>query len=1456
MAQEKKTQDQKAPEIKIRECGSLLELVCAYAESIRKKRVTNLHLLYGYACVICAGPEEVCKLVRGSNLTKIRYNLERLKITLEEKDNEMDPKTLKAMIPLYAGEAETDDDLFEAYKAFSKARIDLQKDGAGDELSHLMLLKLLSTNDETSKVYMGNHYLVSFFRKNRKIIMEEKKAPETVHYDLEKIVSESSKLYEQLGKVIYGQDNVLDKFVQGYTNSFLEGKNGVRKPAATFLFAGPPGVGKSYLASNAAKILGRDFKIFDMSEYAGHNSLGALVGFEYTYTDSKPGVLTSFVKEHPTAVLLIDEIEKAHTQVKLLFLQILEGARLTDKYTEKAVDFTKTIVIFTTNCGKSLYENNQEEQLSLIPDLEITEALKADEEFPKELISRFASGNMIMFDHLKVQDLCRMAQLKIDKVQDIFAQQYKIEIEKNYKIAQFFMFHMGAGLDARVVSQKSEDLYKRELMGFFKYALKNKKELPKEVAVNVMLNPQNKDIYSLFVNENDKEILAVTDRQMQFEPEDKIRVTQIDSVDQLVEEIEKKHFSAAILDLKYRVAAGNNGNTNILALRSVGVKCLEELRERLPQLSVYVLDRDYDAEDHKSILRAGVKAFIPNLPSGRTLGVVIRSIMNVQYPISMLERMKQKNCVVTYKSRYAIEEDGKGKIEFYDLQIKAVGSDSAELRKLANKSKVFDFEKPSIRLNDIVGAADVKKKFAYFISYIKNAEKYVAHGVEAPKGVLLYGPPGTGKTSLAKALAAECNALFLNTTGADIRNAKDPVEEIKNLFKIARNHAPAIIFVDEFDVIAKERMGNDTYSEMIVNTLLTEMEGFKERDPLKPVFVLAATNLGIEHYGDSRAAIIDPAIVRRFDSAIWVGLPGKRDRYLYVKSLLEKKKLDKRISNMGLEFVANKTRGRSNAFLQQIINTMINTAVFEEEEICDDLLCEVAENMLFGAKRTMEEKEKKSVAIHEAGHAYVGWIQGVDPNFITIESRGNHGGYVEYNCEYQPSTRQDFLNTICRMMAGRAAELVYYGEDGLNIGATSDIQKATDCAVRMICLWGMGDLGAMSMDPDTILSSSKGELVLAQVQEILAEQLKRAQQFITDGKEQMERIVDVLMDKEYIMHRELMKILEGEDWVDENEPEEPETDGEKNSDAETDTAEAAFQKTDITDNQQPAEAEEPAGSVFEVPLTGQMPSAEQAEEPSEGQSPENNGDEALETAERQAAAEPQEAEENQQRPRKWYAVMNGRRTGVVTSWAECMACIEDFEDPVYKAFASEEEAQNALHSYQTSVTEVADKKLLYYMVKVNELEHIMEHGFRTTRMYAGHSYCYFHFHPYSPKDIVERKMNRQDSYVFLAVRREIAEENHFKIRYENVPEVDEDHLYGYAEEAGRIPWDQMLLPGENEDMARDVECLVPSDLDFDKLFAVYCRNNAVARQVERMLQEADGGYAHIHVNVNAHMFRV
>lgn len=1305
---------------------------------------------------------------------------------------------------------------------------------------------------------------------------------------IRKIIENSEALNNTLKDEVIGQDTAVDKFIRGYQAALIKGKGSKEKPAATYLFAGPPGVGKSSLAKSVAKALKMPIRIFDMSEYAGNNgSIDGLIGFEKTWKDAKEGVMTSYVDKNPKSVIVIDEIEKAGNSVKMMFLQVIEGGRLTDKFTEKTVSFSDIILIFTTNCGKELYEGNYGKDLSLIPDEEVLDKLRADEAFPNELCSRFASGNIIMFNHLEPKSLLKIVDTRMSSTTKELMDTFDVNVNYDPLLPELFLFHMGAGMDARIASNKSGEFIKAEVLEFYRRMLKSGDDSVIEridVKINLPEPTRNSleiSAREMFESSKAVKVLKITDNDLKIELSN-INEIEVTSVEQMVGVLNTEKPVMAIVDLEYKMSAFNE---RILETQSVGMDCFNFLLNKAPQIPIYVVGkRIYERTEIEDIRRAGARNVVQSTSRRiNKTGLILAEAIRKVYTENNIKIMRQKRQVINFKSSYEFNNNS-GVIRIYDLKIESSDSGDAEIRMKAESSKVFDFERPKIKFEDIIGANLVKRDFNHFIKYIQNIEKYILNGGVAPKGAILYGPPGTGKTSLAKALASECNATFLSTTGADIRNANDPVKEIKELFEMARSNAPAIIFIDEFDVIGKERTGRDTYQESIVNTLLTQMEGFDDKDPLKPVFVLAATNYSVRREpGDNSSVVIDPALVRRFDNEIYVGLPDSSARKEYITMTLKKHECFKNVSEIAIDYMVEHTRGKSIAYLQKIINNLINLSIDDNRRIDDEFLTDMVETMIFGEKREESEEEILATARHETGHAYVGFRIGDMPRFISIESRGGHLGYVSFD-ESQGSSRDNYLNRICRALAGRAAEVVYYGDKGINAGASSDLNNATYIAIRMICVLGMGSLGFISIDPDKVLESPMCEKILAEAKVIIDEQFERAKNFITEGKQEFDRIVDILLEKTYIQGDDLITVLEGGD-IDDGEGSLEITDEDivarvsdnldnsnievkaaKNNSKDDNSEIVKAQNDELKDVKNDA-SKTVQNTVSDNALNN---TSNNAIDNTQNNTAENVSDTTSNTVAATTDNVQNNTPANTQDNNQCYVVFNGRKKGIYDTWGECLRQIYKFPNAVYKKYSTREEANKAIDGYRVGMKNIKDKKLLYHMVKVSDLVDMIKNSkveindigmaeytadtyksLAPTKKIGGKTYMNFHFHPYSKDDSDVRKQNPNTEYAYVCVTRDYAKAVDFGILFENTGDEKENRIYKYREGIDLIDW-KSLESFEND--AMDVECITETDVTIAVMFSIYCSKEETAVMLEKLINENNLSDCNVHVNTNSRMF--
>ena len=346
-------------------------------------------------------------------------------------------------------------------------------------------------------------------------------------------------------------------------------------------------------------------------------------------------------------------------------------------------------------------------------------------------------------------------------------------------------------------------------------------------------------------------------------------------------------------------------------------------------------------------------------------------------------------------------------------------------------------------------------------------------------------------------------------------------EKVKDIFSKARKYAPSVIFIDEIDAVGKTRTGLG-FKEDVLESLFVEMDGFTQhRD--RPVFVLGATNYGAMK--DDRLKL-DTGLLRRFNSRIYVGAPDKAARLKYLK-LVRRKKGYKALSDGVLESIAERSVGQTIATLEQIYDQLYRDSVKKNRDIDDSLLTEVYEEFFNGEEKHFSKEYYEKTAIHEAGHVYVSYVNGITPSFVTISSRGDYGGYMqkeidEENPEY---TRDDLLKSIRITLAGRLAEKEFYSDQSINTGASSDLRQATNIALSLICTYGMEEDMYMTVSPNEVLMSPFAKEYMDKVNAIIKREMELCEEQIKAGHGTIRRLADALLEKTYLRKDELIKIL-------------------------------------------------------------------------------------------------------------------------------------------------------------------------------------------------------------------------------------------------------------------------------------------------------------------------------------------
>ena len=453
-----------------------------------------------------------------------------------------------------------------------------------------------------------------------------------------------------------------------------------------------------------------------------------------------------------------------------------------------------------------------------------------------------------------------------------------------------------------------------------------------------------------------------------------------------------------------------------------------------------------------------------------------------------------------------------------------------------SKAKEYDKENgPQVTFKDVAGQEGAKQEVQEIVDFLKNPEKYTELGGKIPKGALLVGPPGTGKTLLAKAVAGEAGVPFFSMSGSDFVEMFVGVgaSRVRDLFEKAKAKAPSIIFIDEIDAIGRARgnkanFGGNDERESTLNQLLTEMDGFGTNSG---VIILAATN---------RVDVLDTALLRagRFDRQIHVDLPDLPERIAIFRVHLKPLKLE---SGLDIELLARQTPGFSGADIANVCNeAALIAARHSHESVNKQDFLDAVDRIVGGLERktkVMTQDEKRSIALHEAGHAAVSWLlEYANPLIkVTIVPRGQALGAAWYLPEERSiMTREQMLDEICATLAGRAAEELFTGH--ISSGAMNDLEKVTKRTYGMVAYMGMSERLPNLCYYNTQESFVKpysdytAKLIDEEVQQIISLQYERAKQLLSAHAAEHQRLADLLCEKEVIFGKDVEEIFGPRPW--------------------------------------------------------------------------------------------------------------------------------------------------------------------------------------------------------------------------------------------------------------------------------------------------------------------------------------
>ncbi len=520
------------------------------------------------------------------------------------------------------------------------------------------------------------------------------------------------------------------------------------------------------------------------------------------------------------------------------------------------------------------------------------------------------------------------------------------------------------------------------------------------------------------------------------------------------------------------------------------------------------------------------------------------------YP-DMIKELQQKNVSMTFRdansSSWPLTLLGTwaplillGALWFFMIRQMQTGGNKA-LSFGKSRARLLSMQQKKVTFKDVAGVEEAKEELREIIEFLREAQKFQKLGGRIPKGVLLVGPPGTGKTLLARAVAGEANVPFFSISGSDFVEMFVGVgaSRVRDLFEQGKKNAPCIIFIDEIDAVGRHRGaglgGGHDEREQTLNQSLVEMDGFESNEG---VILMAATN---------RPDVLDPALLRpgRFDRRVVVSRPDVRGREEILRVHTRKIPL---AEDVDLSVLARGTPGFSGADLANMVNEAALAAARQNRKAVLMFDFEVAKDkVLMGVERKsliLSEQEKKVTAYHEAGHALVAAkLPGSDPvHKVTIIPRGMALGVtMQLPIDDRHNYTREYLKTdLAILMGGRLAEEIFLNQ--MSTGAGNDIERATEMARKMVCEWGMSDLGPLTfgkkeeqiflgreISQHRDYSEATAIKIDAEVRKLVNEGYETAKNILEGNRETLQKIALALLEREVLDASEVMMLVEGKE---------------------------------------------------------------------------------------------------------------------------------------------------------------------------------------------------------------------------------------------------------------------------------------------------------------------------------------
>jgi ATP-dependent metalloprotease FtsH len=1005
------------------------------------------------------------------------------------------------------------------------------------------------------------------------------------------LMSKLKEMRNNLMSRIYGQNHAVYAFIEGlYNAEILYNVDSKRKkPKALYVFAGPPGVGKTFMAQSAATLMGLPFKSFDMTGYSNPNYQTNLIGWDPSYQNASKGILTGFVAENPEAVLLFDEIEKAHLTTIQLFYQILDEGRLEDKFLHKDISFKDTIIIFTTNGGKSLYDNPNKTGISTANSnyhkRTIMSALENEKNpsdgmpaFPPAICSRLSQGYPVMFNHLGVNELEQVIDEALKHTEILLTKEYYKSFYHDRFLPVTLILNQGAGVDARQLNSEGEKFLKRELFKFASlYEKENLEDTLKEidrVKVEVEIEPVIKDFY----DRSDKfKVLLVAEPSLSaFYEKHMMEITWFSaaSSEEALEILATEEINMILLDLWIRGEESKNIYSSYDMTKTIyqgqdymsfsarsldkGRNILRKFHELFPLIPVYLLS--ITGGEHEKDLKGQTVTSdtVMGLPSGEKERMPVddelllacirsggaRGMISTDFGSNLIKTpelnsfsknlaeinhriWREKKVIEMAKERRVLNFDTKTVLDKINRQL---------IIKLRNFhfTRAIDASDAGEMIEDVERPAT---KFSDVIGgkSAKEALQFVIDWLKSPacyRGLGIRPPKGillSGPPGTGKTMLARAVAGESNCAFIQI-SATSFVTQYQgsgpqNVRTLFGRARRYAPSIIFIDEI-------DAIGKM--RTGATEA-GRAEEATLNTIltemdgFSSPSSPPVIVLSATNLVENLDSALRRRFDREILVDKPDRGERLEYLKKTLSKRKKCS-ITGKVMERIAARSTDMTVADLERILQEASIMSVKKSSELSDEILEEAFEKIRMGETGKKTDKESlRRIARHESGHAVMAWLGGNMPLQVTIIGRGDKGGYMEREVKEEKIiyTKSELLQRMRESLGGRASEIVYYGEeDGLSTGASGDLRNATNIAGMMVQEYGMTkEFGLISPHREHIHDGPLSLKIYEISEKIILEQLEETIKILRKNHIYLDILSEELLEKNRLTGEELEKIL-------------------------------------------------------------------------------------------------------------------------------------------------------------------------------------------------------------------------------------------------------------------------------------------------------------------------------------------